>query len=110
MLQRSEMGRKFRQHFIAVEEAWNSPEKVMERAFQIAHQRAVEAERRILSLTDTCESLEIALNTSLQFFTVAKYNKILPQELGYQSMPDHRETAVGILPLPCNRDKGMRNE
>lgn len=76
MIQRSDMGRKFRQHFIAVEEAWNSPEKVMERAFQIAHQRAVEAERRILSLTDTCESLEIALNTSLQFFTVAKYNKV----------------------------------
>lgn len=76
MLQRSEMGRKFRQHFIAVEEAWNSPEKVMERALQIAHQRAVEAEKRILALSDTCESLEIALNTSLQFFTVAKYNKV----------------------------------
>jgi anti-repressor protein len=27
MLQRSEMGRKFRQYFIAVEEAWNAPER-----------------------------------------------------------------------------------
>lgn len=76
MLQRSEMGRKFRQYFISVEEAWNSPEKVMERALQIAHQRAIEAERRILALTEENETLEIALNTSLQFYTVAKYNRI----------------------------------
>ena len=75
MLQRSEMGRKFRQYFIAVEEAWNSPDKVMERALQIAHQRALEAERRIFALTEENETLEIALNTSLRFYTVAKYNK-----------------------------------
>jgi len=76
MLQRSEMGREFRQYFIAVEEAWNSPDKVMERALQIAHQRALEAERRIFALAEENESLEIALNTSLRFYTVAKYNKV----------------------------------
>lgn len=76
MLQRSEMGREFRQYFIAVEEAWNSPDKVMERALQIAHQRALEAERRIFALADENESLEIALNTSLRFYTVAKYNRV----------------------------------
>jgi phage anti-repressor protein len=76
MLQRSEMGKKFRQYFIAVEEAWNSPEKIMERALQIAHKRAEEAERRILRLAEENETLEIALNTSLQFFTVAKYNNV----------------------------------
>ena len=75
MLQRSEMGRQFRQYFISVEEAWNSPDKVMERALQIAHQRAVEAERRIFALAEENETLEIALNTSLKFYTVAKYNK-----------------------------------
>ena len=75
MLQRSEMGRKFRQYFIAVEEAWNSPEKVMERALKIAHRRALEAERRIFALAEENETLEIALNTSLKFYTVAKYNK-----------------------------------
>ena len=32
MLQRSEKGRQFRQYFISVEEAWNSPDKIMERA------------------------------------------------------------------------------
>ena len=52
MLQRSEMGREFRQYFISIEEAWNSPEKIMERAMQIAHQRALEAERRIFALAE----------------------------------------------------------
>ncbi len=75
MLQRSPMGRKFRQYFIAIEEAWNSPEHVMERALQIAHQRALEAKHRIMALAEENESLEIALNASLQFYTVAKYNK-----------------------------------
>ena len=36
MLQRNEQGKKFRQYFISVEDAWNSPDKVMERALQIA--------------------------------------------------------------------------
>ena len=75
MLQRNEMGRQFRQYFIAVEEAWNSPDKVMERALQIAHLRALEAERRIFALGEENESLEIALNISLRYYTVAKYNK-----------------------------------
>lgn len=76
MLQRSPMGRKFRQYFIAIEEAWNSPDHIMERALQIAHQRAIEAQKRIMALTEENETLEIALNTSLQFYTVAKYNKV----------------------------------
>ena len=74
MLQRSEKGRQFRHYFISVEEAWNSPDKIMERALQIAHQRALEAERRIFGLLEEKESLEIALNESLQYWTVAKYN------------------------------------
>ncbi len=75
MIQRSEIGRKFREYFINIEEAWNSPEKIMERALQIAHQRAIEAERRIFALREENETLEIALNQSLQYYTVAKYNK-----------------------------------
>jgi phage anti-repressor protein len=74
MLQRSEMGRKFRQYFIAVEEAWNSPEKILERSLAIARQKAREAERRIFALAEEKETLEIALNISLQYYTVAKYN------------------------------------
>ena len=42
---------------------------------QIAHQRALEAERRIFALNEEKETLEIALNMSLQYYTVAKYNR-----------------------------------
>ncbi len=81
MLQRSDMGRKFREYFISVEEAWNSPEKIMERALQIAHQRAVEAERRVFALAQRNDQLlaentdlTVALNQSLEYWTVMKYN------------------------------------
>lgn len=76
MIQRSEMGKKFRQYFIAIEEAWNSPERIMERALLIAQQRAREAEIKIFALVEEKETLEIALNESLKFYTVAKYNNI----------------------------------
>ena len=79
MLQRNEQGKKFRQYFISVEEAWNSPDKIMERALQIAHRRALGAERRIFALGEENEALEIALNTSLRYYTVAKYNKTFNQ-------------------------------
>lgn len=75
MIQRSEKGKEFREHFIKIEDAWNTPEMVMKRAYQFAEQRALEAERRIFALEEDNESLAIALNESLQFYTVAKYNK-----------------------------------
>jgi len=74
MLQRTEKGKQCRAYFISCEEAWNSPDKIMERALQIAHRRAIEAERRIFGLLEEKETLEIALNESIQFYTVAKYN------------------------------------
>ena len=37
MLQRTEKGTQARKYFIQVENAWNSPEKVMARALEIAH-------------------------------------------------------------------------
>ncbi len=39
MIQRTDIGRKFRQYFIKVEKAWNSPEAVMARALQFANQQ-----------------------------------------------------------------------
>jgi phage anti-repressor protein len=75
MLQRSEKGKQFREYFIRCEEVWNTPDKVMERAWQIIHARAEEAERRIFALSETNETLETALNESLKFYTVAKYNR-----------------------------------
>lgn len=50
MLQRNEKGKQFRQYFIKVEEAWNSPEMVMKRAMDIASARIEELKSRTLTL------------------------------------------------------------
>ena len=113
MLQRSEIGRKFRQYFISVEEAWNSPDKVMERALQIAHQRALEAERRIFALAEENETLEVALNASLKFFTVAKYNKTFHmgwslsqcQVIGKQLTAYCRARAIAVRSCETNDER-----
>lgn len=37
MIQRTDIGRRYRQYFIALEEKWNSPELVMARALKLAN-------------------------------------------------------------------------
>lgn len=39
MIQRTDIGRQFREYFISVEEQWNSPDAIMQRALQIANSR-----------------------------------------------------------------------
>lgn len=53
MIQRTEIGRKFRQYFIQVEEAWNSPEAIMARALQFANQQLALLKHQNMELTDT---------------------------------------------------------
>ena len=42
MLQRNEKGKQARQYFLKVEEAWNSPEMIMERALKLSNARVRE--------------------------------------------------------------------
>ena len=113
MLQRNDQGKKFRQYFISVEDAWNSPDKVMERALQIAHRRALEAERRIFALAEENETLEVALNTSLKFYTVAKYNKTFHmgwsltqcQAIGKQLTAYCRARAIAVRSCETNDER-----
>lgn len=53
MIQRTELGRKFREYFISVEEKWNSPDAVMARALQIANKKLSLLEAQNLKLTNT---------------------------------------------------------
>ena len=50
MIQRSEKGRQYREYFLELEKAWNSPEQVFARALQMADQT-------INSLKDRCRFL-----------------------------------------------------
>lgn len=51
MIQRTDIGRKFRQYFISIEEAWNSLEMVMQRALSIANERVKALQLSISQLT-----------------------------------------------------------
>lgn len=53
MLQRNEKGKEFRQYFIKVEEAWNSPEMVMKRALEFANQKVEQLIHRTFTLETT---------------------------------------------------------
>lgn len=47
MLQRNDKGKQFRQYFIRVEEAWNSPEMIMKRALEIANRKVQELQTTV---------------------------------------------------------------
>ncbi|MDD3034090.1 MAG: phage antirepressor KilAC domain-containing protein [Bacteroidales bacterium] len=53
MIQRTEIGRQFRQYFIKVEESWNSPEAVMARALQFSNQQLALMKHQNAELLDT---------------------------------------------------------
>lgn len=99
MIQRTDIGRQFRQYFIAVEEAWNSPEMIMQRALSIANERVKALQVSVSQLTvenqimqpkaeyfdalvdrnlltgirDTAKELHIKQNTFVKFLLEKKY-------------------------------------
>lgn len=53
MIQRTELGQRFRKYFIQIEEQWNSPEAVMARALQFANNKLLVLEKENLKLLNT---------------------------------------------------------
>ena len=58
MLQRNEKGKMYRQYFLELERAWNSPEKVMARALQIAQAQLEDLRARCRALTQRTQDQE----------------------------------------------------
>lgn len=48
MLQRSELGKRYREYFLKLEKAWNSPEAIMARALQVANRTLEQVTKRAL--------------------------------------------------------------
>ena len=59
MIQRTEIGRKFRQYFIQIEEAWNSPEMVMQRALKMADAQLAKMTQQVKLLNVQMSELKV---------------------------------------------------
>lgn len=100
MMSKTPKGKEVRKYFIQVEKDWNSPDKIMERALQIAHARVQKLEMQNQNLTlqlqesnkkasyldiilGTPDSLAITQIASDYGFSAVAFNKLL-QEFGIQ--------------------------
>ena len=73
MIQRSEKGRLYRQYFLELEKAWNSPEQVMARALQMANASVRELQERCYLLNHTLleqQSLIEAMQPKVRYLDV----------------------------------------
>lgn len=59
MIQRTEKGKQARQYFLAVEESWNDPDAIMQRALSIANARVSKLRGEVLQLQAENSSLAV---------------------------------------------------
>lgn len=58
MIQRNERGKQARQYFLQIEQLWNSPEAIMQRAMAIANRNLEELKRKVFCLSQENDKLE----------------------------------------------------
>ena len=78
MLQRNERGKLARQYFIQLEKDWNSPEKVMARALQIADRKLKQLEAKVEQDKPKVLFAD-AVSTSEQSILIGQLAKIIRQ-------------------------------
>lgn len=95
MLQRSDLGKQYRQYFIQLEKDWNSPEKVMSRALDIAHKEIASLGKQIDVMKPKAifaDAVSVA-DTSILVGQLAKIIKQNGYDIGqnrlFQWMRDH---------------------
>lgn len=86
MLQRSDKGKQYREYFLKLEKAWNTPEAIMARALQVANRtleqvtkRAIEAESVVNRIADGkgCYSMnQTAKALKLPYGNIKLYEKL----------------------------------
>ncbi|MBC2143728.1 phage antirepressor Ant [Listeria innocua] len=63
MLQRTEKGKQARRYFLAVEDAWNSPEMIMSRALEIANQQQQQMISQLAELEPKAQYYDLVLQS-----------------------------------------------
>lgn len=79
MIQRSEIGKKCREYFIAIEKKWNNPEAIMARALQIAKKEIKELEAKIEEDKPMVEFAEQITNKK-GFIDIGTFAKLIYNE------------------------------
>lgn len=78
MIQRTEIGKKYREYFLQLEKEWNSPEKVMARALEMAHKSIASLNQQITEMKPKVVFAE-AVSTSKSSILIGDLAKILKQ-------------------------------
>lgn len=92
MIQRSEKGKQARQYFIQIEKDWNSPEKVMARALDIAH-------RELNTLK--AANAELTVQNSIMQPKADYFDELVDRNL----LTSFRETAICWITSTCTASK-----
>ena len=90
MLQRNEKGTQARKYFIQIENAWNSPERVMARALEIAHKTiaTLEVENKEMKPKALFADAVAASNSNILIGDLAKLIKQNGHDIGQKRLFD----------------------